>query len=721
MAIYQRDAARVGNEVRLARSFYNDGVLYDPDQVNQVEIWDTRYDTEYEHDNPGSLLKDTIFGSRIVLQDIADSAYGVLGLLPTVTTQTTLFVVEFEQEFTNQTSIDFTHNLNDRYPVVTVYDTNGYQILPDEIISLNVNTIRVNFSIPLSGFVDIVGATEQVSNLTTDLVKRYSTTFSNTTQVIVNHNLNDDSPIVSVYDYNYSKIFAAEVTIIDANTVRVIFPIPMTGTIIVTGGGRGVSSTGFGESAKVYGTKSELFDIHSGENDTLLISVDNSANQTVTLTQKFNATASDIVTAINSQLVGGIAELYQTDKILIRTSSIGSGSSIKLRTVANPAYNEIGLAIGDYSGLGEPPSSVVGSKSGGFAITASSFQLKINWDGLGDVTIPLSLGIQRGGASIAAEINSIVNAAYATTNVEYADVSSLRQLRFKAVSSIVISSIVNDCYGELGFTPASYGTSVIGTTIEYYVITVTNKYMTFVVNYNNTPISVELTVGNRTLAQILAEINAAIAVELLQDTVVAEASTGVFAGRLTMRVLISDGIIRDSVGQYHVLYEVPYEFVSNGVLWKKFLDVWYYFPNDSYTTPIADDTAYFVVYPNKFFLDTGYSQYDFSFNLEKDLFFKGEKRVVICDLQALPKYKTPMTNDWILPIANAQYKILTYDNIELVPFTPIEIATGRDLRFTLDTRSSDWRDGIYKIVYEVGLPNGEIVRSAGMKFRLTAK
>jgi len=232
---------------------------------------------------------------------------------------------------------------------------------------------------------------------------------------------------------------------------------------------------------------------------------------------------------------------------------------------------------------------------------------------------------------------------------------------------------------------------------------------------------VTLTTGNRTLAQIIAEINAAILAAGLEDDIIAETSTGVFSGRLVLRALKSDGITRTGVGQYYVDYMVPEDFVNNGVLWKKYLDVWKYFPDNTYDIALCDDTAYFVVYPNKFFLDTGYNNYDFSFNLTRDLFYKDEVRFVVCDIQALPKYRTPTVNDWILPISNSRYKIVTDENLEIVPFTQVELATGRELKFTLDTRTTSFRDGVYKIIYEIDLPNGEIIRSPSLKFRLTAK
>ena len=70
---YERFNGRVDHYVRLRKSFFDDGILYDPYKIDKIEIWKTRYDPEYENDYPGTLLLDTIYGSRIILSDIGNN------------------------------------------------------------------------------------------------------------------------------------------------------------------------------------------------------------------------------------------------------------------------------------------------------------------------------------------------------------------------------------------------------------------------------------------------------------------------------------------------------------------------------------------------------------------------------------------------------------------------------------------------------------------------
>ena len=45
------------------------------------------------------------------------------------------------------------HDLNESYPIVQCYDGNGHQVIPKDIISVNANRTRINFSTGFSGIV----------------------------------------------------------------------------------------------------------------------------------------------------------------------------------------------------------------------------------------------------------------------------------------------------------------------------------------------------------------------------------------------------------------------------------------------------------------------------------------------------------------------------------------------------------------------------------------
>jgi hypothetical protein len=141
----------------------------------------------------------------------------------------------------------------------------------------------------------------------------------------------------------------------------------------------------------------------------------------------------------------------------------------------------------------------------------------------------------------------------------------------------------------------------------------------------------------------------------------------------------------------------------------------------AYETDVADDTDSFIVYADKYFLDSGFSNFDFAFTLLRDLFIKGEKRPMITKVVALPKYKTPTINDWILPLADSQYRILTDENSLVQDWADTEVNTGTEIRVELDTTNALYREGLYNLQLRLNLPNSDIIMSNKMKFRITNK
>lgn len=60
-------------------------------------------------------------------------------------------LTRYETTVTAATNPTITHNLNEDYPIVQVYDGNKFQVIPQEIQSLNSNSVRITFSDPFSG------------------------------------------------------------------------------------------------------------------------------------------------------------------------------------------------------------------------------------------------------------------------------------------------------------------------------------------------------------------------------------------------------------------------------------------------------------------------------------------------------------------------------------------------------------------------------------------
>ncbi len=102
-------------------------------------------------------------------------------------------------------------------------------------------------------------------------------------------------------------------------------------------------------SASVTSTLAANFTIATGSNDTLLISIDGGANQTVTLPAG-SLTCGQVATDINAVLTGGFAWCPVNSPQILSNSNLGASSSITLATVANSAYSTLGYTVGTTTG-----------------------------------------------------------------------------------------------------------------------------------------------------------------------------------------------------------------------------------------------------------------------------------------------------------------------------------------------------------------------------------
>lgn len=717
---YERFNGRVDNNIRLRHDFFDNGILYDPYKIDKIEIWKTRYDPEFENEYPGTLLKDVIYGSRIILTDVGNNAYGTLGFTAGYAPSTLVAVTEYTQEFTNQTNISFSHNLNDRYPVVTVYDNLNTIVVPDVVTSVDANTINVQFSSPMSGTVDILGSTTIGVLPAISLVRKFITSFVNETTVTVKHDLNDNFPSVVVYDLNYNVLYPNEVQIVDADTIQLTFITPQSGTVVVTGGNVGFATVGFGCQATVDGTISQatcpcqIFDIHTGENDKLLISVDGGPDQTITLPQNYRASTDDIVSYINSVAIG-FAALNNNGYIQLISNNYGLSASLNLKTIANSAYTTLGLPQGLTTGFGYPPASTIGSKNGTFTITPTSKWISIIIDGGSTENIDLLQGGLTTQKLTGDQICAIIR-QYIGTGI--ASMTPARAVMISATSTIDIMPIANDCYAELGFTVGNYGTTYVGTGMEYFTFTTLNNMLRIVNNYQPS-VDVVLPPGDLTAAQVAVLINATFTANNILAA--SDVTIGMQGGRVKIYSLVNDNIVRYGVGQYYTDFGIPQSYVANGVVELQYFDVWYYAPNQIWLNDIADDSTQFTVYADNFFIDDGFPQYDYAFTLLKDTFWKGEKRVLITKVTPLPKYKTPIVNQWILPISPSFVQITTDEGSMIQPWGPTNVNSGNEIRVNLDTTQPTWREGLYKMQLKIELPIDETILSPWLKFRITNK
>ncbi len=133
--------------------------------------------------------------------------------------------------YTAQTSITFTHNLDDTNPVVQVYDNTNEQVTPDKIDITDNNNVLVEFSSATTGWIRILGGAATGSSGT----DKYATSITAQTSVTITHNLATEDVTVQVYDSNKEQITPDKISITDGNNVLLEFSTSFTGRVVIIG------------------------------------------------------------------------------------------------------------------------------------------------------------------------------------------------------------------------------------------------------------------------------------------------------------------------------------------------------------------------------------------------------------------------------------------------------------------------------------------------------
>lgn len=118
-----------------------------------------------------------------------------------------------------------THNLQTTYPLVSVYDLNNNQILPNEVTVVDANTVAVSHSVAQAGRAAVV-----TGSLTGNAVSQVAFEYTQSSPQgvwTIAHNLGR-IPIVRVFIGN-QEVQPASVTFPDNNSVVVTFTSPQTG------------------------------------------------------------------------------------------------------------------------------------------------------------------------------------------------------------------------------------------------------------------------------------------------------------------------------------------------------------------------------------------------------------------------------------------------------------------------------------------------------------
>lgn len=132
----------------------------------------------------------------------------------------------FTGSFTNTPSASFEHNLVSRNIIVSVYDTNWNEVIPQTVTLTSLNKTHVNFGFTSSGNVVITKVGEPIQTHIQDI--------TGSTSYTVAHNLAQDYPIVQVYESGSKlQVIPDTVKSLTSSSIEVGFTTNFDGTVVI--------------------------------------------------------------------------------------------------------------------------------------------------------------------------------------------------------------------------------------------------------------------------------------------------------------------------------------------------------------------------------------------------------------------------------------------------------------------------------------------------------
>jgi hypothetical protein len=134
------------------------------------------------------------------------------------------------------------HNLDTLIPLVDVYDPIYSQLIPAQVISIDTNNLEVRFSSPNSGYAIVSKGSGVSSAYAATASYAITASYSNYTGYnfiqdvssdtwVINHNLNNQYPLVQVYTSDNLAILPASISGSDFNTTIITFSSARTGYV----------------------------------------------------------------------------------------------------------------------------------------------------------------------------------------------------------------------------------------------------------------------------------------------------------------------------------------------------------------------------------------------------------------------------------------------------------------------------------------------------------
>ena len=145
--------------------------------------------------------------------------------------------------FDNESTISIIHSFDSKNIIVSVYDTDYSQIIPQSVTLTDNDTVDIVLSNTGSGHVVVANGGHIVRGLYVDEVAKVSDTFTNQTSYTINHSFGTKDVIVTTYNTSDEQILPQLVSTPTTSSVEIGFENPTSGRVVVVKGGHLVSGS----------------------------------------------------------------------------------------------------------------------------------------------------------------------------------------------------------------------------------------------------------------------------------------------------------------------------------------------------------------------------------------------------------------------------------------------------------------------------------------------
>ena len=184
--------------------------------------------------------KDTNFVGAVTASYFVGDGSGITNL------QVSSSIVEattVTSSFDNESTISIIHSFDSKNIIVSVYDTDYSQIIPQSVTLTDNDTVDIVLSNTGSGHVVVANGGHIVRGVYVDEVTKVSDSFTNQTSYTINHSFGTKDVIVTTYNTSDEQILPQLVSTPTTSSVEIGFENPTSGRVVVVKGGHLVSGS----------------------------------------------------------------------------------------------------------------------------------------------------------------------------------------------------------------------------------------------------------------------------------------------------------------------------------------------------------------------------------------------------------------------------------------------------------------------------------------------